>query len=225
MQIHELTSKQKVNEGIGDFFGLNNPKVKDALNDIGSDLVQTLAARFTRDPRYTKLPYEQRKAAIMRDEFVQDTAQKSLDTWNEYLAQLQLRNGSELNDQQYQTALLSWANRGLFNGRYNELDQPAKQVAQAHFADITKNRKDPTKIKNTFASLVADETSRVVQVATDVQAQMTAQSNAQAAGARQSPAPAAPAMSFGTQPGGEVQNPNDPATAQILAALKAQGKL
>lgn len=228
MQIHELTSRRKVNEGLADFFGLNNPKISDVWNEIGSGVVQGLAARFTNDPRYAKLPYEQRKSAMMRDEFIQDTAQKNLDAWNSYLAQLQLRNGGELNDQQYQTALLSWANRGMYNGRYNELDQRAKQVAQAHFAAITKNRKNSDKIKETFASLVADETARVVQVATDVQAQMAAQSNLQSTQGKPSPVaptttqtPPQPTMTLG----GEVQNPNDPATAKLLAAAKAQGKL
>lgn len=221
MQIHELLPRKKVNEGLGDFFGLNNPKVKEVWNSLGSDLVQNIAAKFTSDPRYAKLPFEQAKAAMMRDEFVQDTANKSLESWNQYVAQLQLRNGGELNDQQYNQALLAWANRGLFNGRYNELGANAKQVAQAHFADITKNRRDPKKVQNTFASLVADETARVVQVATDLKAQMAAQANMQAAkipGQPAQPAPPAPTVSFGGDPQDQA------IAAKLLAMAKTQGK-
>jgi hypothetical protein len=225
MQIHELLPRKKVNEGFGDFFGLNNPKVKEVWNELGAEMVQDLSARFTSDPRYANMNFAQRKMAIMRDEFLQDTSQKSLDAWNSYLEQIQIRNGAELTDQQYQNSLLAWANRGMFNGRYNELGPEAKQTAIEHFTAITKNRKDPKKIKDTFASLVADETARVVQVATDLKAQAQAQANLQTArGASQPTAPGAPITPSGAAAPG-LPGPAEMAKfdALVAKAAKEQG--
>jgi len=170
MLIHELHQKpKKVNESLSSFFGLNNPQVSAAWGQLGGDLIQDLFARFTKDPRYANLPLAQRKLAIARDENIQQIADKKLEEWNKYVANLQIKTGAPLNDQQYNAALLNWANASLFNNKFSQLDPVAKNQAQFHLEWIAKHRNDPVEMRKMLTALIADETARMVQVATDLQ--------------------------------------------------------
>jgi hypothetical protein len=225
MLIHELTHKPaKINEDLKSFFGLNNPAVAAAWDQIGGELTQDLAARFTRDPRYAKMSQEQRKAAIAQDQALQQQVEKKNSEWNNYVANLQVKAGAPLSDDQYKAALLNWANQSLFNGQFSKLDSEAKNQADIHLGWIAKNRNNPVEIKRMFSALLANETARMVTVATDLQKAQAAMNPPTTPPAQPTTAaPAAPAAST-VSFGGEPQNPNDPATAKLLAMAKAQGK-
>lgn len=172
MLIHELTTNKKLNEGIGDFFGLNNATVAKVWNELGSEAVHNLAVRFTRDPKYTNIKdLAQRKRAIERDEYLQQITQQYFESWNKQLNELEIRNGAPLTDQQYQLALLNWVNKVWYKNKFNSLDAEMQNRAKAHFAEITKNRNNAEKIKELFNSLAADQAAREVEVWTTMQQQ------------------------------------------------------
>lgn len=219
MLIHELTQKPaNINEDLKSFFGLNNPVVAQAWDQIGGELIQDLAARFTQDPKYANMSMEQRKLAIAQDQALQQQVEKKNSEWNNYVANLQMKAGAPLTDQQYKAALLNWANQSLFNGKFSSLDPAAKRQAEFHLSWIAENRNNPVEIKRMFSALLANETARMVQVATDLQ---KAQAAMNQPAAQQTTAGAAPTVSVS----GEPQNPNDPATARLLAMAKAQRKI
>lgn len=171
MLIHELTTSKKINEGIGEFFGLNNPKVAQIWGELGAEMIHDLSARFTKDPRYASLPLAQRKRAIQQDEYIQRISQQYLDAWNKQLNELEVRNGAALTDIQYQNALANWASKTWYKNEFNDLDPAAQARAKAHFAEITRNRNQPEKIKELFSSLAADQAAREVEVWTTLQKQ------------------------------------------------------
>lgn len=221
MLIHELTQKPaKINEDLKSFFGLNNPAVAQAWNQIGGEMIQDLAARFTQDPKYANMSMEQRKAAIAQDQALQQQVENKNSEWNNYVASLQMKTGAPLSDEQYHAALLNWANQSLFNGKFSSLDSEAKRLAEFHLSFLAKNRNNPVEIKRMFSALIANETARMVTVATDLQKAQAAmnQPATPAAQPTTAAATAEPSISFG----GELQNPNDPATAKMLAMAKAK---
>jgi len=177
MQIHELFSRPKnVNEDLSSFFGLNNPAVKQAWDQLGGELIQNLSARFTKDPRYANMPLEQRKKAIAQDQAVQQMAQQKYEEWQKYIASLETKaRGTSLTDQQYQAAFLNWITQSIFGNKFNSLDPAIKANAQEYFTQFLSHRGDPDVKRramfqtNILASLIADETARAVQVATDLQ--------------------------------------------------------
>lgn len=177
MQIHELFQHpKKVNEDLSSFFGLNNPVVKQAWDQIGGELIQDLSARFTKDPRYANMPLDQRKKAIAQEQAVQQIAQQKFEEWQKYITSLETKaRGTPLTDQQYQAAFMNWANQSLFNNKFNSLDSAIKANAQEFLTQFVSHRNDPdAKRRSMFqttilGSLVADETARAVQVATDLQ--------------------------------------------------------
>lgn len=227
MQIHELTSKpKKINEDLKSFFGLNNPVVAQAWDQIGGELVQDLAARFTRDPKYAKMTIDQRKAAIAQDQMLQQQSDQKLGEWNNYVTNLQTKAGVPLTDQQYKAALLNWANLSLFNGKFSQLDTVAKNQALFNLDWITKNRNDPVEIKKMFSALLAGETARMVTVATDLQRAQAALNQPQTPSAKSTQvAQPTTAGSETVSLGGEPQNPNDPITAKLLSMAKTQRKI
>ena len=220
MLIHELTTQpKKVNESLSSFFGLNNPQVAQAWGQMGGALVQDLFARFSKDPRYANMTVAQRKLALERDQNIQDIANKKADEWNKYVTSLQTKNGARLTDQQYQAALLNWANPSLFNGKFANLDPVAKHQAQFHLDWIAKHRDNPAETKKMLTALISDETSRMIQVATDLQRAQAAiaQPTTQAPGAASAPV-AGGAPKTGLPGAAEEQKFN-----QLVAnALKAQ---
>jgi hypothetical protein len=196
MQIHELFQRPtKINEDLSSFFGLNNPAVKQAWDQIGGELIQDLSARFTKDPRYANMSLEQRKKAIAQDQSVQQMAQQKYEEWQKYITSLETKaRGTPLTDQQYQAAFLNWANQSLFNNKFNSLDSAIKVKAQEYFTRFVSHRGDPDAKRrsmyqtNILGSLIADETARAVQVATDLQktqAALAAQQKAAAVKAQQ----------------------------------------
>jgi len=219
MLIHELLQHpKKVNEGLGEFFGLNNPRVAQAMGQLGGELVASLAARFTTDPRYTKLPLAQRKRAIERDEYLQRTAEQSVESWNKQLGEIEIRNGAELTDQQYQAALTNWANKGLYNNKFNNLDSNMKAKALAHFAEVTRNRKNPEEIKRLIGSLIADEAAREVEVAT----RMATASAPVPPGSTAAPTALAANVTGATKPGAPNAAEMQKFDQLVAAAAKAQ---
>lgn len=196
MQIHELFQRPtKVNEDLSSFFGLNNPAVKQAWDQLGGELIQDLSARFIKDPRYANMPLEQRKKAIAQDQAVQQMAQQKYEEWQKYIASLETKaRGTPLTDQQYQAAFLNWATQSLFGNKFNSLDSAIKAKAQEYFTQFVSYRGDlDAKRRSMFqtgilGSLIADETARAVQVATDLQktqVALAAQQKASAAKAQQ----------------------------------------
>lgn len=177
MQIHELFQHPKtVNEDLSSFFGLNNPVVKQAWDQIGGELIQSLSARFTKDSRYANMSIDQRKKAIAQDQTVQQMAQQKYEEWQKYITALETKaRGTPLTDQQYQAAFLNWANQSMFGNKFNSLDSAVKATAQQYFTQFVSHRGDPDAKRramfqtNILASLIADETARAVQVATDLQ--------------------------------------------------------
>lgn len=232
MLIHELTQRpEKINEDLKSFLGLNNATVAQAWDQIGGELMQDLAARYTKDPRYTKMPLDQRKKAMAADASIQQISKEKYGQWNQYISGLQAKTPTPLTDDQYKAAFINWANQSLFNNQFSGLDNIAKAQAQRFFDQFVsyRNTAEPSKTarQTDFINLIiSDETARMVQVATDLQRAQAAagQSAAQKPAAGQpttSPTTAASTVSFG----GEPQNPNDPATAKLLAMAKQQGKL
>jgi hypothetical protein len=196
MQIHELfQSPAKVNEDLSSFFGLNNPAVKKAWDQLGGELIQDLSARFTKDPRYANMSLDQRKKAIAQDQAVQEMAQQKYEEWQKYITALETKaRGTPLTDQQYQAAFLNWATQSIFGNKFNSLDPAIKTKAKEYFTQFVSHRGDPDTNRrsmfqtNVLASLIADETARAVQVATDLekaQYMQAAQQNAAAAKAQQ----------------------------------------
>jgi len=169
MQIHELTKPKKINEGLRDIFGLNNPTVKAAWEEIGGELAQNLAAKFTRDPRYTNLPLAQRKLAMMRDQTIQQAAEQKLEELTKYVAGIEIKSGKSLTDQQYQAALMPWIDISILNKKYAELDPAVKNTVLATAETMSKNRTNANIQKQLLTTLLADESARMVQVATDLQ--------------------------------------------------------
>ena len=148
MLIHELNKPNKINEGIGDFFGLNNPKVSQAWGKLGSEVISNLAARFTRDPRYAKITdLAQRKRAIEQDEYLERITDQYTEAWNKQLNELEIRNGAPLTDAQYQAALMNWMNKVWYKNKFGELDPAVQNRAKYHVGEITKNRNNAAKIK------------------------------------------------------------------------------
>lgn len=191
MQIHELLRRPKaVKEDLAGFFGLNNPAVKQAWDQLGGELIQDLSARFTKDPRYVNMPLEQRKKAIAQDQNVQQMAQQKYEEWQKYITSIETKaRGTPLTDRQYQAAFMNWINQSLFNNKFSSLDSAVKAKAQEYFTQFVSHRGDPDPKRRAMfqttilGSLIADETSRAVQVATDLQksqaAQAAQQKNAQ----------------------------------------------
>lgn len=176
MQIHELFQRPKnVKEDLASFFGLNNPAVKQAWDQIGGELVQDLSARFTKDPRYANMSLDQRKKAIAQDQAVQEIAQQKYEEWQKYITALETKaRGTPLTDQQYQAAFMNWANQSLFNNKFNSLDSAVKANAQTYMNGFLRYRATPDPKKSQMQTehlqmLIADETARAVQVATDLQ--------------------------------------------------------
>lgn len=177
MQIHELFQRPKtLKEDLAGFFGLNNPAVKQVWDQLGGELIQDLAARFTKDPKYANMPLEQRKKAIAQDQAVQQMAQQKYEEWQKYITALETKNrGTPLTDQQYQAAFMNWANQSLFGSKFASLDSAVKAKAQEYFTQFISHRGDPDpKRRSMFqttilGSMIADETARAVQVATDLQ--------------------------------------------------------
>lgn len=193
MQIHELFQRPKaVTEDLSSFFGLNNPAVKQAWDQLGGELIQDLSARFTKDPKYANMPLEQRKKAIAQDQNVQQIAQQKYEEWQKYITSIETKaRGTPLTDQQYQAAFMNWANQSLFNNKFNSLDSAVKAKTQEYFTQFLSHRRDPEPKRRIMlqtailGSMIADETARAVQVATDLQktqaAQAAQQKNASAA--------------------------------------------
>lgn len=177
MQIHELFSRpKKINEDLSSFFGLNNPAVKQAWDQLGGELIQDLAARFTKDPKYANMPLEQRKKAIAQDQAMQQMAQQKYEEWQKYIISIETKaRGTPLTDQQYQAAFLNWATQSLFGNKFASLDPAVKAKAQEYFTQFVNHRGDPDPKRRAMlqttilGSLIADETARAVQVATDLQ--------------------------------------------------------
>ena len=174
MLIHELTKSKKLNEGIGSFFGLNNPQVAQAWGKLGSEAISNLAVRFTRDPRYAKITdLAQRKRAIEQDEYLERITDQYTEAWNKQLNELEIRNGAPLTDAQYQAALMNWMNKVWYKNKFGELDPAVQNRAKYHVGEITKNRNNAAKIKDYFKSLAADQAAREVEVWTTLQQQQT----------------------------------------------------
>jgi len=176
MQIHELFQQpNNVNEDLSSFFGLNNSVVKQAWDQIGGELIQDLSARFTKDPRYANMPMEQRKKAIAQDQAVQQLAQQKYEEWQKYITALETKaRGTPLTDQQYQAAFLNWATQSIFGNKFNSLDPAIKAKAQTYMDGFLRYRATPEPKKSQMQRehlqmLIADETARAVQVATDLQ--------------------------------------------------------
>lgn len=177
MQIHELFQRpKKVNEDLASFFGLNNPTVAQAWSQIGGELMQNLSSRFAKDPKYANMSLTQRKQAMLADQMIQQTAQQKVEEWQKVVTALETKNrGVPLTDQQYEAAFMNWANKSLFNGKFSTLDPSVKAKAQQYFGQFVAHRNDSDAAKRStmqqgvLASLLADESARAVQVATDLQ--------------------------------------------------------
>lgn len=177
MQIHELFQRpKKVNEDLSSFFGSNNPAVRQAWDQLGGELIQDLSARFTKDPKYANMSLEQRKKAIAQDQNVQQMAQQKYEEWQKYITSVETKaRGTPLTDQQYQAAFMNWANQSLFNNKFNSLDSAVKAKAQEYFTQFLSHRRDPEPKRRSMlqtailGSMIADETARTIQVATDLQ--------------------------------------------------------
>lgn len=176
MLIHELTKNKKINEGIGSFFGLNNPEVSKAWGQLGAEMVHNLATRYTKDPRYTKITdLAQRKRAIEQDEYLQRMTQQYVEAWNKQINELEIRNGAPLTNQQYQQALINWLDKVWFKGKLNSVDPAVQNRVKYHAGEITKNRNNGEMIKQYFGSLAADQAAREVEVWTTMQQQQAPQ--------------------------------------------------
>lgn len=230
MQIHELFYRpKKVNEDLASFFGLNNPVVKQAWDQIGGELIQDLSARFTKDPRYANMPLEQRKKAIAQDQAVQQMAQQKYEEWQTYIKSLETKaRGTPLTDQQYQAAFLQWANQSLFGNKFASLDPAVKSTAQQYFTQFVSHRGDPDAKRramfqtNILSSLIADETARAVQVATDLQNAQASMGTQAAQSSAQQPAQQGSGYTVqATQPAYKAVATNAPVAAvpQIGAGL------
>jgi hypothetical protein len=194
MQIHELFQRPRaVNEDLSGFFGLNNPAVKQAWDQLGGELIQDLSARFTKDPRYANMPLEQRKKAIAQDQNVQQIAQQKYEEWQKYIESLETKaRGTPLTDQQYQAAFLNWANQALFNNKFSSLDSAVKAKAQMYLDGFLRYRTatEPKKTemqRDHLQLLIADEIARSVQVATDLQKAQAIQAAQQKAATSKAP--------------------------------------
>jgi len=230
MQIHELFQHpKKVNEDLSSFFGLNNPVVKQAWDQIGGELIQSLSARFTKDPRYANMSIDQRKKAIAQDQAVQQMAQQKYDEWQKYIASLETKaRGTPLTDQQYQAAFLNWITQSIFGNNFNSLAPAVKATAQQYFTQFVSHRGDPDAKRramfqtNILASLIADETARAVQIATDLQKAQAATGTTPAQSSAQQPTQQGQGYTVQpTQPGYKAVTTNAPAAAvpQIGAGL------
>lgn len=175
MQIHELTQRpKKINEDLKSFLGLNNATVAQAWDEIGGELMQDLAARYTKDPKYANMPLAQRKKAMAADSNTQQIGTKKYGEWNQYIAGVQAKSPIPLTDDQYKAAFLNWMNQSLFNNKFSSLDAAAKQNANMYINGFLRYRNTPEPKKTEMQVdhlklLIADETARMVQAATDLQ--------------------------------------------------------
>jgi len=204
MLIHELTlAPKKINEDLKSFFGLNNPQVAAAWDQIGGQVIQDLSARFSKDPRYANMPLAQRKDAIVRDQGIQQQALKYLDNWNQTIAALQTKSATPLTDDQYKAAFLNWANKTLFNNKFSALDANIQTQTREYFDQFVAHRGDTdTRRRNALqqailSNLLADETARMVQVATDLSKAQAAMTTPQTAPTTQT----APTVGGAPKPG------------------------
>jgi D-alanyl-D-alanine carboxypeptidase len=163
MQIHELTQRKKVKEGIASAFGLDKSEVRQAWGDIGGQLVQGIAARFTKDPRYANLPMDQRIRAMQHDQDTAEAARTYTDSWNNYINQITVRNGSQpLDDATYRAVLSQWATKTVFDNNLNAVTPDMKQKIDATLDAITAARANPKTIEANMRQLAVYAGSVVI---------------------------------------------------------------
>lgn len=141
MQIHELTQKT-VNEGwLGSAFGLDKPNVQQALGQVGGDIIDNIAARFTKDPRYTKLPLDQRIDVMRRDAALAQTIKKLQDKFNEHYKSLMYANNNQpMDDRTFAANLINWLDTNVFERKLNTLDPALRTKFDGLIAQAAKNR-------------------------------------------------------------------------------------
>jgi hypothetical protein len=157
MQIHELT-KRTVPEGIGSALGLNNPVVSQAWGSMGADLLNNLAAKYTKDPRYTQIAdIKQRTDVMARDAEVKAIADKLLEKFKDFNYRLLFANNNQLlPDASFAPKMTQWVDANIFRRKLDTAPAGIKTQVVDLVNRATKSR-DPgnNEFEKAFRELVA----------------------------------------------------------------------
>lgn len=201
MQIHELT-KKKIVEGLGSAFGLDNSAVAQAWGSMGAELLNNLAAKYTKDPRYTQIKdIKQRMDVMARDAEVKAIADKLLEKFKDYNYRLLYANNNQpLPAESFAPKMTQWVDANIFKRKLDTAPARIKTQVADLVNQATKSR-DPgnNNFESAFRQLVALWAVNEVDI---VQSYNTAQAQKQVSAGNQStatqtkistpPAPGAP---------------------------------
>lgn len=217
MQIHELT-QPRLNEGLGSALGLDNSVVAQAWGSMGAELLNNLAAKYTKDPRYTQIKdIKQRMDVMARDAEVKAIADKLLEKFKDYNYRLLYANNNQpLPDTSFALKMTQWVNDNIF--RRKLVTAPAGIKTQV--ADLvnraTKSR-DPgnNNFESAFRELVSLWAVNEVDI---IQAYNTDQAQQQQRGQTSTVAPAQTKIS--TPPAAGAPTPAEQAKLQQMIQQK-----
>lgn len=158
MQIHELTKKSNLDEGIGSALGLNNPVVAQAWGSMGADLLNNLAAKYTKNPRYTQIKdIKQRMDVMARDAEVKEITDKLLEKFKDFNYRLLYANNNQpLPAESFAPKMSQWVDANIFRRRLSTAPAGIKTQVADLVNRATKNR-DPgnNEFESAFRELVA----------------------------------------------------------------------
>lgn len=141
MQIHELT-KRTVHEGLGSAFGLDNPAVAQAWSSMGAELLNNLAAKYTKDPRYTQIKdIKQRMDVMARDAEVKAVSDKLLEKFKDFNYRLLYANNNQpLPDASFAPKMTQWVDANIFRRKLDTAPTGIKTKVADLIDQATKNR-------------------------------------------------------------------------------------
>jgi len=183
MQIHELT-KKKIAEGLGSAFGLDNSAVAQVWSSMGAELLNNLAAKYTKNPRYAQIKdIKQRMDVMARDTEVKAIADKLLEKFKDYNYRLLYANNNQpLPAESFAPKMTQWVNTNIFRRQLDTAPAGIKTQVEDLVNQATKSR-DPgnDNFESAFRQLVAlwavNEVN-IIQAYNTAQAQQNGQSSA-----------------------------------------------
>jgi len=158
MQIHELTQKKPVVEGLGSALGLDKSVVAQAWSSMGAELLNNLAAKYTKDPRYTQIKdINQRMDVMVRDAEVKAIADKLLEKFKDFNYRLLYANNNQpLPNETFKPKLEDWVDRNIFRRKLSTAPAAIKTQAEQLIDKATTNRNPGNnQFEKAFRDLVA----------------------------------------------------------------------
>lgn len=216
MQIHELT-KKKITEGLGSAFGLDNSAVAQAWSSMGAELLNNLAAKYTKDPRYTQIKdIKQRMDVMARDAEVKAIADKLLEKFKDYNYRLLYANNNQpLPAESFAPKMTQWVDANIFKRKLDTAPARIKTQVADLVNQATKSR-DPgnNNFESAFRQLVALWAVNEVDI---VQSYNTAQAQKQVSAGNQS---TATQTKISTPPAAGAPTPAEQAKLQQMIQQK-----